>query len=494
MTYDFVIVGAGSAGCVLAARLSEDHRVLLLEAGPPDDAPEIAVPAAFATLFSGSRAWPDATTDGVPWPHGRTLGGSSSINGMVYMRGHPLDYDDWRDEHGCDGWGHEDLLPCFERAERRLSVELPVHTHPLSRAWMESALAHGLRVGPLNLTMRDGRRWSAADAYLRPRPNLEIVTDAHVTEVVIERGRAVGVRYGDREARAGEVLLCAGAVKSPQLLMLSGVGPAAHLAEHGIDPVVDAPRVGQGLQDHPLCLPEWRTPRTPSLWEQLTPESLERWQRDRRGPNSSGGAEVGGFARSRLGLPAPDLQLGTLPGPAPDAELTLQSRRGVAQVTIVVDVRSRGSLRLRSADPFDRPAIDPRYLSERADFDAMLAGVRLAREISAREPLAGLIDGELAPGEDDLERWIRASVGTAFHPSSTCAMGGDDDAVVDPQLRVRGVDGLRVVDASVMPKVPRGNTNGPTIALAERAAELILSPPARGTRREPTRTPLGTGG
>ena len=259
--------------------------------------------------------------------------------------------------------------------------------------------------------------------------------------------------------------------------MLSGVGPAAQLRAHGIEPLVDAP-VGDGLQDHPLCLPEWCTPSVSSLWEQLTPENLELWRREHRGPMSSSGAETGGFARTRDGLPAPDLQTGALPGPAPDPELALAPERRIAQIVIAVEVHSRGRLTLRSGDPFDAPLIDPGYLTEAADLEVLMTGVRQAREIAACGPLAEIADGEHAPGDrvsDDaaLADWIRATVATAFHPACTCAMGAGDEAVCDPALRVRGVDALRVVDASVMPVLPRGNTNAPTIAIAERAADLI---------------------
>jgi choline dehydrogenase len=525
--YDYVIVGAGSAGCVLASRLTEDPgvRVLLLEAGPPDDADEIHIPAALNLLFQTQYDWdfrtvPQERAGGrsVYWPRGRTLGGSSSINAMIYIRGNRLDYDTWRDDYGCTGWGFADILPYFLRAEDNsrgssayhgvagpLSVQDLKHKSPLTRAFVAASQECGLPAnedfngvaqdgtGFYQVTQREGRRWSAADAYLRPamaRPNLTVQTDALVTGIVIEAGRAAGVRYVRRGveevARAdGEVILSAGAIGSPHLLLLSGIGPAEQLIEHGIRVTADSPGVGANLSDHPVVTATWHTPRTKGLWEQAGPANLGRWRYLRSGPMTSNIAEAGGFTRTLPSLPAPDVQWHVLPVPFERNGLGDPASRAVSILVTLIAVGSRGVVRLRTADPRHKPAIDPGYLYDSRDMDTLLSGLRMAREFAAAGPMAKLCTVELAPGpgvrtENELREFVRRDLGTLYHPVGTCAMGGDSrlaasrlTSVVDPELRVRGVEGLRVVDASVMPVVPRGNTNAPVIAIAERAADLI---------------------
>jgi choline dehydrogenase len=526
--YDYVIVGAGSAGCVLAMRLTENPstRVLLIEAGPPDDADEIHIPATLSLLFQSAYDWDFHTVpqeraagQSVYWPRGRMLGGSSSINAMIYIRGSRHDYDTWRDEYGCSGWGYDDLMPYFRRAECNsrgadayhggtgpLAVSDLVFRSPLTTAFVAAARECGQPAnddfnGPqqdgsgfYQVTQKNGRRCSAADAYLRPamdRPNLEVLTDALVTRVVVEGGRAAGVRYLLRGAEEtayaqGEVILSAGAIGSPQLLMLSGIGPADHLRDTGIGVIVDSPGVGANLSDHPVVPAQWRTPGAPNLWEKLNPGNLARWRLRHSGPMTSNIAESGGFTRTRPSLPAPDVQWHALPSPFVDQGLADPDYRAFTLLIALVDVRSRGRIWLRSADPRHKPAIDPAYLSDSADIGPLVEGVRTAREFASAGPLAKLCTEELSPGpgvhtDAEVQEFIRREVGTLYHPVGTCAMGGDPRlagaklaTVVDPELRVHGVDGLRVVDASVMPTVPRGNTNAPTIALAERAADVII--------------------
>ena len=526
--YDYVIIGAGSAGCVLALRLTENPstRVLLIEAGPPDDADEVHIPAALSLLFQSTYDWDFRTVPqeraagrSIYWPRGRMLGGSSSINAMIYIRGSRHDYDTWRDEYGCSGWGYDDLMPYFRRAEGNsrgadayhggtgpLAVSDLVFQSPLSKLFVAAARECGLAAnedfngaqqdgsGFYQVTQKDGSRCSAADAYLRPamtRPNLEVLTDALVTKIVVEGGRAAGIRYllrGKEETAyaQGEVILSAGAIGSPQLLMLSGIGPADHLRDVGVPVLVDSPGVGANLSDHPVVPTQWRTPGSVNLWEKLGPAQLIRWRLRHSGPLTSNIAEAGGFSRTRPSLPAPDLQWHALPTPFVDQGLADPQYRAFTLLVGLIDVGSRGRVWLRSADPRHKPAIDPAYLSDSTDIEPLVEGVRLAREFAAAGPLAKVCTEELAPGPEvhtdaEVREFIRRGIGTLYHPVGTCAMGGDSrlaaakiTSVVDPELRVRGVEGLRVVDASVMPVVPRGNTNAPTIALAERAADLII--------------------
>jgi len=525
--YDYVIVGAGSAGCVLASRLSENShsRVLLLEAGPPDTADEIHIPAAISHLFQSAYDWnyqtvPQDRAGGreIYWPRGRVLGGSSSINAMIYVRGNRQDYDSWRDVFGCDGWGYTDLVPYFLRAEgnsRRgsayhgvdgpLSVQDLKFKSGLTRDFVSAARNYGLPatndfngaeqdgIGYYQVTQKGGRRWSAADAYLHPaasRPNLTIHTDALVTGIEIEGGRATGVRYlrrGVEElARAdAEIILSAGVIGSPQLLMLSGVGPADHLHQHNIAVMAENPGVGGNLSDHPVVTAMWSAPKTRSLWEKESPRNLMRWQLMHSGPMTTNVAEAGGFTRTDPALSAPDIQWHVLPVPFVNGGLADPATRALSVLINLLSVSSRGKIRLRSADPRRKPLIDPSYLSDIDDMDPLVRAVGIAREIAATRPLNTRLADELEPGPNvrsdaDVRAWIRGNVTTLYHPVGTCAMGGDSRvaasklaSVVDTELRVRGVERLRVVDASIMPTVPRGNTNAPTIAIAERAADLI---------------------
>lgn len=520
-TYDYIVIGSGSAGAVVAARLSEDpgRSVLLLEAGPDDDADEIRIPAAFPSLLRTKWDWNYRTTGQkqlsgrrADWPRMKALGGCSSMNAMIYIRGNRADYDEWRDAYGAEGWGYDDVLPYFIKAEGNQRLDGPFHgtdgplhvedrryTHELSSAFVDAAVATGIKrtddfngaeqmgAGDYQVTCKDGQRWSVADAYLRPamtRRNLTVSTESFTTKILIEGGRAVGVTYQrhgvDHTARTdGEIIVSAGAINSPQLLMLSGVGPGAHLREHGIEVLADSAGVGQNLQDHPAAGFLMYTKDTTDLADFNTVGSLLKWKLRKSGPLTSNVGESGAFFKSRDDLSAPDIQIHTAPTGFYHNGIHEPTRRAVTVAPTVVHVRSTGSLRLRSADPTWHPDIDPAYFEDQADLDAMVRGFRLTSEIINSAPFAKYVDSpwrpvSLRPTDDQIIDTIRALGQTLYHPVGTCAMGsGGGDAVVDPQLRVNGVDGLRVADASVMPRVPRGNTNAPSIMIGEKAADLI---------------------
>lgn len=512
--YDYIIVGAGSAGCVLANRLSEDPsvRVLLIEAGATDSKPEIHIPIAFATLFQTSYDWayvtetqPHLNNRQIDWPRGKMLGGSSSMNIMVYIRGNELDYDQWR-ESGNAGWGFADVLPYFKKAERQQRgasayhgaggpqyVSDPRSPNILSRTFLAAGVEAGLSrnddfngasqegVGLAQVTQKRGMRNSTADAYLRPalrRPNLVVLTDTLVQRVLFDGKKASGVacvREGHEEEfqACREVILCAGAINSPQLLLLSGIGPAEQLQAHGISVLEPLPGVGENLQDHLLVPVCYTCARPVSLASAKSLGNLLKFILFKKGPLTSNIGEAGGFYKTRPGLPAPDLEMAFTPASYLD-----QAHHGFTLGPILLAPESRGYLALRSSDAHQPLLIQPNYLEKHADLEVLLAGVKLARRIAGTQALAPYRGEEFSPGsqaqsDEDLAEFIRGYATTVYHPVGTCKMGNDEAAVVDSELRVRGVQQLRVVDASIMPTLVRGHTNAAAIMIAEKAADLI---------------------
>ena len=524
---DYVVVGGGTAGCIIAARLSEDPdvRVTLLEAGPPDRDPWIHIPAGYARLSKSRRYdWgyatePEPELDGrtIAWPRGKVLGGSGSVNGLVFLRGSPHDYDRWA-QAGARGWAWADVLPVFRKLERwegaagdtrgkdgPVPVSEPRSLSVGAAAFVASCQAAGFPlhrdindgqiegVAPIQMNVRAGRRISTAQAYLRParsRPNLRVITGAAVRRVLFSGSRATGVEAvlpGGPVQQLGarrEVVLCSGSIATPHLLLLSGVGDGAALAAHGIETVLHRPTVGQNLQDHLIARLSYRT-RPAGTLNEITASRLRMaamalgYAINRSGQMAVGATEATLFARATAGAEEAELQYQFINfSLVPDAGYVLPRHPGVMVNWGPCRPDSRGTLTLRSADPADRPVIHANYLSAPSDQHLMVAGARIGQRIARTPPFSALVEQELLPdpaqdGDEALLAYVRATATTVYHPCGTCRMGSDDAAVLDPQLRVRGLAGLRVADASAMPLVPSGNIQPAVMMLAERAAEFM---------------------
>jgi choline dehydrogenase len=521
MTFDYVIIGAGSAGCVLAYRLSENpaHKVLLIEAGGPDNKFEIQVPAAYSKLHKSRVDWAFYTTPQSSvlnrrmfQPRGKTLGGSSSTNCMAYIRGNAKDYDEWA-ALGNKGWSYQEMLPYFKKSEHNeqyqneyhqqgglLNVSYASYVTPLGEAFIEACETQGIATntdfngrkqegaGLFQFTIKKGQRHSAAKAFLKPalaRPNLTVLTKAHVAKIIIEKQRAVGVAYlqgrEQKEVRATrEVLLSAGSFGSPQILMLSGIGEAEQLRAAGIALVQDLPGVGKNLQDHLMVPVNCLCNAKITFNSAQTPGNILKYLLLKKGPLSASPLEASAFLKTNSSLERPDIQFHFAPVHGTDLYNpdVLPKTDGFIIFPTLLRPESRGQVRLQSADPLAAPLIDPQYLSEEADRRCLIEGFKIAKETLLSAPFGSyrtkLYYPEKSNNDKEILQHILQTVETVYHPVGTCQMGSHEAAVVDSQLRVRGIEGLRVVDASVMPTIITGNTNAPVIAIAEKAADFII--------------------